>query len=83
LQPSVDQAGAAVGDRRGHQSTLEAAIKGAHPVERAGVVLALVAGMQVMRQMMEIPALAEADPDVLIGILTPVLRTLVEDSPAS
>ena len=64
--------------RRGHQSTLEAKLDGPLPRERAAVFLALVAGMQVMRQMMETPALADADPAELERVLTPVIRALVE-----
>ncbi|WP_374345290.1 TetR family transcriptional regulator [Phenylobacterium sp.] len=63
---------------RGHQSTLEARIGGALARERAGVALALVAGLQVMRQMMEIGALADADPEALAAILTPMIRALFE-----
>lgn len=64
--------------RRGHQSTLEEALAGPLPRERAAVFLALVAGMQVMRQMLETPALAEADPGELEAVLTPVIRALVD-----
>lgn len=63
---------------RGHQTTLETALAGALPRERAGVFLALVAGLQAMRQAMEIPALAEADPADLERVLIPVVRALVE-----
>jgi AcrR family transcriptional regulator len=62
----------------GHQSTLENAIQAPLPRERAAIALALVAGMQVMRQMMGTQALAEADPADLEQILTPVMRTLFE-----
>lgn len=64
--------------RRGHQATLEAAVKGKHAAARAGIFLALVAGLQVMRQMVEIPALAEARPRDLENMLTPLIRRLVE-----
>lgn len=64
--------------RRGHQSTLEERLAGPGAVERAGVFLALVAGLQVMRQMMEIPSLADASPAVLERLLTPLIRALVE-----
>jgi AcrR family transcriptional regulator len=64
--------------RRGHQSTLEAMLEGPDAVERAGVFLALVAGLQVMRQMMEIPSLAGADPDTLRRLLLPIVRALVD-----
>ncbi|HTX47973.1 MAG TPA: TetR family transcriptional regulator [Caulobacteraceae bacterium] len=63
---------------RGHQSTLESAIGGLLRRERAGVVLALIAGLQVMRQMVEIPALADAKPADLEALLTPVIRSLIE-----
>lgn len=64
--------------QRGHQSTLEAAVKGPLAAERAGVFLALVAGLQVMRQMMEMPPLAGADPGDLQRLLTPMIRALLE-----
>lgn len=63
---------------RGHQSTLEDRLPGPHAKERAGVFLALVAGLQVMRQMMETPALAGANPKTLEAILTPMIRALIE-----
>lgn len=63
---------------RGHQATLEQAIGEPLARERAAVALALVAGLQVMRQMMEIEALAKADPADLTRILEPVLRSLFE-----
>jgi hypothetical protein len=64
--------------RRGHQSTLEDALEGPAATERAGLFLALVAGVQVMRQMMKIPALADADPAELERLLVPMVRALVE-----
>lgn len=45
---------------------------------RAAVALVLLAGMHVMRQMLEIEALASAKPEDLEMILTPVVRTLFE-----
>jgi len=49
------------------------------PVERAGLFLALVAGMQVIRQMVEIPSLAQADPATLEALLLlPIVRQLAE-----
>jgi AcrR family transcriptional regulator len=64
--------------QRGNQATLEGLVKGELAPERAGIFLALVAGLQVMRQMMEIPALAGADPAALERLLTPLVRALVE-----
>ena len=65
--------------QRGHQSTLEAALTGPLARERAGVFLALVAGLQVMRQMVRLPPLAEADPAELQRLLEPLVRALLED----
>lgn len=69
--------------QRGHQSTLEAMLSGADAAERAGVFMALVAGLQVMRQMMELPSLAEADPVKLEALLLPVVRALVDEARGS
>jgi AcrR family transcriptional regulator len=68
---------------RGHQATLESALTGPLARERAGIFLALVAGLQVMRQMAEIPALAEADPTDLQTLLAGVMKLLVGDGPAA
>jgi len=62
---------------RGHQGTLEAALKGEHARERAAVFLALVAGLQVMRQMLRTPTLADVDPAVLEAVLTPAIAAVV------
>lgn len=56
---------------------LTAALEGEHAAERAGLVLALVAGVQVMRQMMGLGALAKADPDVLVKLLGPLFQQLM------
>jgi len=37
-----------------------------------------VSGFQVMRQMLELSALAKADPQVLIDLLTPLFQQLVD-----
>jgi AcrR family transcriptional regulator len=68
---------------RGHQATLEHLLEGRWPKERAGVFLALVAGLQAMRQMMQIEALAQADSDTLTAVLTPVVRALIDAPPVS
>jgi hypothetical protein len=66
---------------RGHQSALEHAIAGPLARERAAVALALVAGLQVMRQMMEADGLADAAPSDLENILIPVARALFDVRP--
>jgi len=63
---------------KGHQATMAAALKGAHHEERAALVIALVSGFQVMRQILELSALAKADPQVLIDLLTPLFQQLVD-----
>jgi hypothetical protein len=44
-------------------------------------MLSLVAGFQVMRQMIGLSALAEADRTDLIKLLAPLLRQLIEGPP--
>lgn len=61
-----------------YHRTLTDALAGDHAAERAALVFAVVAGVQVMRQMMALPALADADPAVLKALLAPVFRQLVE-----
>ncbi|MGO1068920.1 TetR/AcrR family transcriptional regulator [Lysobacter sp. CA199] len=61
-----------------YQALLTAALKGDFAPQRAALMLALVAGVQVMRQMIALPALAEADPDTLTSILAPLLQQLVD-----
>ena len=63
---------------RDHQSTVANILTGPHARERAGVFLALVAGLQVMRQMMELPSLAQADPADLEALLVPIIRALLD-----
>jgi AcrR family transcriptional regulator len=61
-----------------HQKALAAALSGNMAAERAALVLSLVAGVQVMRQMIGLPALAKADPKALARILVPVFQLLIE-----
>jgi AcrR family transcriptional regulator len=63
-----------------HQKTMAGAVLGAMPVERAALMLSLVAGIQVMRQMIGLKALTTAEPEALIRLLTPVVALLIEDS---
>lgn len=63
-----------------HQATATAAIAGDHPAERAALFLALVAGVQMMRQMLELEPLAKAEPGLLVDLLTPVIASLIEPS---
>jgi AcrR family transcriptional regulator len=60
-----------------YHRTLTGALTGDLAAERAAVVLAIVAGVQVMRQMIALPALADADPADLQKILAPIFRQLI------
>lgn len=60
-----------------HHATATGAITGPHAAERAALFLALVAGVQMMRQMLELEALAKADPKLLAELLTPVIASLI------
>lgn len=63
----------------GHQKTMAGALKGDLAAERAALVLSIVAGFQVMRQMIGLSALADADAADLITLLAPLFQQLIED----
>ena len=67
----------------GQQKRLAAVLRGELAPERAALVLSLVAGFQVMRQMIGLSALAEADRAVLVKILAPLFQQLVDGEPKS
>jgi AcrR family transcriptional regulator len=60
-----------------YHRALTAALSGDLAAERAALVFAVVAGVQVMRQMIGLSALADADPADLKSILEPIFRALV------
>lgn len=61
-----------------YQRILSTALKGEAAGQRAALVLALVAGFQVMRQMIALPALASAKPETLVKLLGPLFQQLVD-----
>ena len=61
-----------------HQKAMTAALRGKSAPQRAALVLSLIAGFQVMRQMIGLSALAEADHKELVKILAPLFQQLVE-----
>jgi AcrR family transcriptional regulator len=61
-----------------HQKVMTAALDGDLAPQRAALVLALIAGFQVMRQMIGLSALAEAEPETLVKILGPLFQQLIE-----
>jgi len=59
---------------------LASVMRGPHSAERAGLVLAIVAGVQIMRQMIGVSPLAKADPKALAKVLAPILQQLIGES---
>ncbi|WP_394836009.1 TetR/AcrR family transcriptional regulator [Pendulispora rubella] len=65
-----------------YQTTLARALHGPDRSERAAVILSLVAGFQMMRQAMGLPALTDAKPGALERVLERALRALIEPPPS-
>jgi len=61
-----------------HLKTVAKALQGALPAERAALILAMISGFQVMRQMIALPALADANEDELARVLGDVFNTLIQ-----
>ena len=66
---------------RHHQSVMAGALSGDMAAQRAALVLAVVAGVQVMRQMIGLSALTDADPEALQKLIAAMLRGLIEGRP--
>ena len=62
-----------------HHKVLTAALRGEYAAERAALVLSIVAGVQVMRQMIGLAALTDGPPTILVKLLGPVLQQLMDD----
>ena len=60
-----------------HQATTAGVMAGDHVRQRAALLLSLVAGVQLMRQQIALPALTEADPEVLVTLLQPLFAALL------
>lgn len=81
LHSSSSKRAAEIGRRqieRGHQNTMTRALSGALAPERAALILSIVAGFQVMRQMIGLPALTQAEPEALVELITPLFAVLIE-----
>jgi AcrR family transcriptional regulator len=61
-----------------HQRLIAAALRGNLAPQRAAVLLSLIAGFQIMRQMIGLSPLTDADPKTLVKILGPVFELLVK-----
>jgi AcrR family transcriptional regulator len=66
-----------------HQKAMTAALKGPLAPQRAAIVLSLIAGFQVMRQMIGLSALARANPETLVKVLSPVFQQLMDSKRAA
>jgi AcrR family transcriptional regulator len=62
---------------RHHQKNIAGSLRGALAPQRTGVMLALIAGFQMMRQMVGLSALAKAEPKALVKVLGPLFEQLV------
>ena len=59
-----------------YHKMLTRALRGDHAPQRAALLLACVAGIQVMRQMVGLSALTECPPKVLVKLLAPLFQQL-------
>jgi AcrR family transcriptional regulator len=85
IRSSSSQRAADIGKRqieKQHHRRVAAALKGEHAEERAALILSLIAGVQFMRQMMKLSALANADTATLRKLLVPVMQQLIEPKPS-
>ncbi|ODT48602.1 MAG: TetR family transcriptional regulator [Methylobacterium sp. SCN 67-24] len=62
---------------RFHHQRLAGVLSGDKAAERAAIILSLVAGVQILRQMIGLDALSKADPDVLAQLIEPLIAALI------
>jgi AcrR family transcriptional regulator len=66
-----------------HQATAAGAISGGgHAQQRSAILLSLVAGIQMMRQMLGLAALSKADPETLVDLLAPLFQEIMAGNSA-
>lgn len=81
LHSTASQRAAEIGRaeiEKAHLKTMTEALSGPDAATRAALILSLVAGFQVMRQMIQLPPLAQTDPTELEELLTRVLKALLQ-----
>ncbi len=61
-----------------HQTAAESVIHGADAAERAAIFLSIVAGFQMMRQMLQLSPLVDAKPALLADLMTPVFAAILD-----
>lgn len=64
-----------------HLRRVTEALAGEHRAERAALLLSMIAGVQMMRQMLKLDALAGADEAALEELLVPLFQRLVDGAP--
>jgi AcrR family transcriptional regulator len=80
LRSAASESAARIGREqieRHHQKRIAAALPGSLAEQRAGVMLSLIVGFQLMRQMLELRALAKADARMLVKVLAPIFDQLL------
>lgn len=65
-----------------HQRTVAEALGGPLAAERAALILSLVSGFQVMRQVIGLQALTSARPQDLVAVLGPLFQALIDGAAA-
>lgn len=81
LRSASSERAAAIGREqieKHHQKAIAAALRGSLAPQRAAMILSLIAGFQIMRQMMELPALADAKSKTLVKVLGPLFQHLID-----
>jgi len=63
---------------RHHQKNIASSLSGTLAPQRTGVMLALIAGFQMMRQTVGLSALAKAEPKALVKVLGPLFEHLLK-----
>ena len=81
LRSAASERAAAIGREqieRFHQQSIETALGGDLAPQRAATLIAIVAGFQMMRQMLGLAALAKGRPQELVAVLGPLLQRLLD-----
>jgi AcrR family transcriptional regulator len=66
-----------------HQKAITAALQGSLAPQRAALMLSVIAGFQIMRQMMGLSALADAKSKALVKVLGPLFQHLIDGEQAA
>ncbi|MDB5528899.1 MAG: TetR family transcriptional regulator [Devosia sp.] len=62
-----------------HQRNVTAALSGASAAQRAALLMSLVAGVQIMRQVIQLKALTDVEPEALADLLQPLISALMDE----